>query len=183
MRPVEPGTLRRQRGMGLIEQFICLAVLGLLASVALPALHGMLARGRVAAAHMDFQAGLHYARSLAATENVRVVFCPTRDGRRCSSETRWDGGWLLGPDADRDDQPDGTPLRVTLRQADGVLIRSSEGRPQVIFQPDGSASGSNLTLLFCGDRAQALSLVVAGSGRIRGAPASPLQAASCLTGA
>jgi len=51
----------------------------------------------------------------------------------------------------------------------------------VRFHPDGSASGTNLTLLFCSPASNenALSVVMSNSGRVRGAPATADQAASC----
>ncbi|MEO9077767.1 MAG: GspH/FimT family pseudopilin, partial [Rhodanobacter sp.] len=59
-------------------------------------------------------------------------------------------------------------------------ISSSSGRRDVRFQPDGTASGSNITLVFCEPGSNtALSVLVSNSGRIRGAMATPAQTADC----
>ena len=143
MQPRRTRTLGRQSGISLIEQIMVCAIAGMLGCIALPSLHGMLINHRIRAAQLDFAAGLRYARAVAAGENVRIVFCPTRDGRHCSNESQWDEGWLLGRDSDHDNQPDREPLYVGRRRAGQVMVRSSEGRRHVLFHPDGSTPGSN----------------------------------------
>jgi type IV fimbrial biogenesis protein FimT len=110
-----------------------------------------------------------------------TVFCPSRDGQQCADEERWDHGWLLAADRDHDNQPDGLPLHVNGNYAERLSIQSSAGRRHVRFQADGSARGSNLTFVFCrrGEVGQALRVVVANSGSVRGALASSDQASAC----
>ena len=171
-----------QRGSSLVEQIMVLAIIGVITGIALPPLHRLLSRNRLQAAQGDFMSALQHARSTAAIAGKRTLFCPSADGSRCSEDTRWDRGWLLGHDADGDHQPDGGPAFTGAAYARGLRITSSNGRHEVRFQPDGSAGGSNLTLLFCepGGDNPALSVVVSNAGRIRGAPASAAQAARCL---
>lgn len=175
------GFHRRQRGVTLIEQIMVLAIIGVLTGMAVPPLRHLLARNQVQVAQTDFISALQHARETAITSGKRTLFCPTRDGSRCSNELRWDSGWLLGHDTDRNDQPDHGPLYTGAGYGNGLTIRSSVGRHLVRFGPDGSAGGSNLTLLFCPptSTAQALSVVVANSGRIRGAKATAEQVATC----
>lgn len=172
---------RRIRGTTLIEQIMVLAIMAVLTGIAMPPLRRLLSRDQVRVAQTDFMAALHHARATAATSGIRTLLCPSRDGRTCSDQGRWDSGWLMGHDADRDDQPDGGPLYVGHGYHDQVLIHSSRGRHVVRFYADGSAGGSNLTVVFCApDNADhSLTVVVSNSGRIRGAPATSNQAASC----
>jgi len=178
-RPFRPA--RRQQGLTLVEQVTVLAIVGVLASLASPSLGRLLHRNALQAAQTDFIAALHHARETAVTSGKRTLFCPSVDGAHCSDAAHWENGWLIGHDADRDDQPDCGALRVGHGYAGRLAIRSGSGRRVVRFYPDGSASGSNLTLVFCtlSGTARALTAVVANSGRIRGAPASARQAASC----
>ncbi len=171
-----------QRGITLIEQIMVLAIVVTLVGVALPSLHRLLSRNRLQVAQSDFMGALQHARSTAATTGKRTVFCPSPDGSQCSGSTRWDHGWLLGHDIDGDHQPDGGPSYTGGSYASELRISSSAGRHEVRFKPDGSAGGSNLTLVFCepGEHHQALSVVVSNAGRIRGAPASAAQAVACL---
>jgi type IV fimbrial biogenesis protein FimT len=171
------GGRRRVRGVTLIEQVMVVAILAVLAGVACPSLAGLLHRQRLQVAQSDFIAALNYARGEAVTRQARLVFCPTRDHSRCSEETRWEGGWLVGLDRDHDNQPDSAPLRTGENYAQ-LIIQSSEGRRHVTFLPDGTAGGSNLTLLFCSvSQTQApLRVVVSNSGRVRGAKPDTRQA-------
>jgi type IV fimbrial biogenesis protein FimT len=169
--------------MTLIEQVTVVAIVAVLACAASPSLTGLMRRGRMQSAQMDFLQALGYARNEAVTRQVRVLLCPTFDQVRCSEESRWDSGWLVGVDRDGDDQPDGPPLRVGAGHG-RLRIRSSDARQHVTYLPDGSAPGSNLTLVFCHrDRAEgALTLVVSNSGRVRGSRPGGEQVAGCLAG-
>jgi type IV fimbrial biogenesis protein FimT len=171
---------RQQRGFTLIEQIMVLAIMAALTGAVAPPMHALLARNRVQSAQMELIAGLQHARGTAVQSGTRVVFCPSRDASRCSNETLWDGGWLLGTDRNHDNQPDGAPLRVGGGQT-RVTIQSTAGRRYVAFQPDGSSPGSNLSIVICdaGGGGAPLSVVVSNAGRVRGASATPAQAAEC----
>ncbi len=181
--PGKLGLLCTQRGVSLIEQIMVLAIIGILTGIALPPLQHLLGRNRLQEAQTDFITALQHARSTAATSGKRTLFCPSPDGNHCSGDTQWEHGWLLGHDTDGDHQPDGGPS-YTRNTYTGLHITSSHGRHDVRFRPDGSAGGSNLTLLFCepGGDGQALSVIVSNAGRVRGAPATAAQAASCRHG-
>jgi type IV fimbrial biogenesis protein FimT len=177
-----PRHCRRQRGMTLVEQIMVLAIMAVLAGIAAPPLRSLLNRNLLQVAQTDFIAALQHARQTAIFSGKRTLFCPSHDGGTCCDDTRWDNGWLLGHDANVDDQPDKGPLYTGPGYGGKLIVRSSAGRHLVRFRPDGSASGSNITLVFCQphDSAHALSVVVSNSGRIRGAPASAEQAAACV---
>ena len=172
----QPTSPPEQHGVTLIEQIMVLAIVGVLIGIATPSLHKLLMRHALQTAQVDFIAALRHARSTAVTSGKRTLFCPSTDGAHCASTTHWESGWVLGVDANHDNQPTGAS------RTSNFLILSSTGRQLVRFQPNGSASGSNLTLLFCQVDGQAptLSVVVSNSGRVRGAPATAEQAASCV---
>lgn len=174
------GSPGKQLGVTLIEQIMVLAIIAVLTSIAALPLRQLLGRNQLQVAQTDFIAALQHTRGTAITTGRRTLFCPSRDGRHCSNETRWDGGWLIGHDADRDHQPDNSPLR-TGRGYDTISIVGNSGRLLVRFQSDGTASGTANTWRFCrqGSSDQALIVVISNSGRIRGAPASASQAAEC----
>ncbi len=175
------GPPRRQRGVSLIEQIMVLAIIAVLLGIATPPLRQLLGRNALRVAQTDFIAALHYARETAVMSGQRTLFCPTVDGSRCSEGTQWESGWLLARDGDGDDQPDGRPLHVGNGYGDKLIVRSSSGRQLVRFRPDGTAGGSNITLLFCqpSSAKDALTVVVSNAGRVRGAPANAAQIASC----
>jgi type IV fimbrial biogenesis protein FimT len=172
---------RSQAGISLVEQIMVIALVAVLAGLAWPPLGHLVRSQRLRGAQFAYVAALRYARSAAVEEDTRMLFCPSADGRRCGGHDDWAHGWLLARDRDRDGHPDGAPLRVG-RMAPHLSILGTAGRDQVRFLPDGSALGSNLSLLFCppGGRGHVLLVVVANSGRIRGARATPAEAAACV---
>ena len=175
---------RAQGGFSLIEQIMVLAIAGVLTGIALPSLHHLLSHNRLQVAQSDFINALQHTRSTAAITGKRTLFCPSVDGSRCSNDNQWEHGWLFGPDIDGDHQPDGHPSYTRSAYAPGLRITSNSSRHDVRFQADGSAGGSNLTLLFCepGRDSQVLSVVVSNAGRVRGAPATAAQAERCRQG-
>lgn len=172
---------RRQAGFSLIEQIMVLAIIGILAGVATPSLQRMLSHHELQVAQMDFISALQRTRQAAVMSGRRSLFCPSVDGGSCSSDIRWESGWLVAHDSNGDDQPDEHPLHVGNSHRGKLIIQSSNGRHVVRFHPDGTASGSNITLLFCqpSHASDALTVVVSNAGRVRGAPASAAQMASC----
>ena len=174
-------TCASQRGASLIEQIMVLVIIASLAGMATPPLRKMLSRNQVQTAQTDFISALQHARQTAVTTGKQTLFCPTVDGAHCSEAVRWDTGWLLASDVDLDNQPDGTPIYAGAGYGGKLAIVSSSGRRFVRFHPDGSASGSNLTLLFCSPSSidNVLAVVIANSGRVRGASATADQAAGC----
>lgn len=170
-----------QRGTTLIEQIMVLVIVAILAGIAVPPLRQLLTRNQLQVAQTDFIAALHQARETAVMSGQRTLFCPSPDSSSCSDQTRWDSGWLLAHDQDGDHQPDHGSLYTGHGYEGKLIIYSSTGRHYVRFSPDGSANGSNITLLFCqqGKAAGALSVIVSNAGRVRGAPANAAQAAQC----
>jgi type IV fimbrial biogenesis protein FimT len=167
--------------MTLVEQIMVLLIITTVTSLSIPVMAKLLGRNHLQVAQSDFIAALRHARETAIMSGRRTLLCPSRDGSSCGNDARWEDGWLLAHDADHNDQPDSRPLRVGSSYRDRLIIRSSTARPIVRFHPDGTAQGSNLTLLFCqrSGAERVLSVVVSNAGRVRGAPASAAQAATC----
>jgi type IV fimbrial biogenesis protein FimT len=174
----------RQRGITLIELLMALAVAGILLAIGAPAFGSLLARSHRQSAEAALQVSLMHARELAITRSEQVVVCPTKDGRNCTTDELWQEGWMIGVDADHDRNPD-----AVLARFDGMPqlmhIVSSRGRSRVVFQPDGSAGGSNaqLTICYTGDSKEGRAVIVANSGRVRTAPADTEHLNTCLAGA
>lgn len=173
-----------QAGISLIEQVMVIAVIAVLACVAVPSMRKLVHGHRLQSTQFTYIATLRYARSMAIEENSRILFCPSADGRHCKDAADWTQGWLIARDRNHDGQPDGSPLR-TGRVPQRLTVLGTAGRKHVRFLPDGTALGSNLSLLFCtaDDSRQALRVVVSNAGRVRGAAATPEQAAACMAAA
>jgi type IV fimbrial biogenesis protein FimT len=169
--------LHHVRGFTLIEQTMCVAVLSVLVCLGIPSLRSLLGGTHLQTAQADLFTALQYARTTAVTRQQAVVVCPSRDGQQCSDDTEWNAGWLIGKDNDRDGHIDETPLR-TMPGDSALSIRSTSGRRLVRFLPDGSAAGSNLTLLLCAQGSHdARQVIVSNAGRVRST--SPNYATVC----
>lgn len=173
--------LPTQDGFTLIEQIMVLAIIAVLCTVAAPPLRQTMLRQELRSMQGEYMAALNHARGRAVMHGVSTLLCPTTDGASCSDDSVWDHGWLVAHDGDHDSQPDAAPLTIGMASGKHVRVRSSSGRSHVRFRSDGSALGSNITLLFCLPEhpENALSVVVANSGRIRGAKATADQIATC----
>lgn len=167
--------------MTLIEQLLVAVIAATLACIGLPALWRAVATSETRQAQTELLNVLNHARSLAAQTGRVTVACPTHDGRQCSDEASWDSGWLVGFRGDRQGRIAGPPQLRRDNPARALNIRSTQGRRSVQFQPDGSAGGSNLTLLICrrhGD-GRTLSVKVSNAGRIRGGKGTETETLQC----
>jgi type IV fimbrial biogenesis protein FimT len=61
-------------------------------------------------------------------------------------------------------------------------LRTTAGRTRLVFQPDGSAAGSNVTFTLCDGRGpqRAVALVMNNAGALRAVPAAAAQAQACV---
>jgi type IV fimbrial biogenesis protein FimT len=178
----------RTRGYTLVELVITLAIVATLVTIALPAFGRLLGRTRSQVARSDLEFSLNQARLAAVNRNLHVVACPSVDFDDCAPTTRWHPGWLVFADLDHDGhRSSDEPVIATNQARDaGVGILATVGRLRVDYRPDGSAIGSNVTLTVCDRGAQAAdasTIVVGSTGRVRHGQATPAAAAACLAAA
>lgn len=170
----------RHAGTTLIEQIVTIAVIGVLSAIALPALGTLRKRAALQSAQLELMATLQHARGVAVTSGRATQVCPSSDGTGCAESPRWESGWLVTHAARGKDEVEPPPLRARPGYA-GITILGDSGRKRTRFRPDGSAGGSTNTWRLCrhGNPDDALVVIVANSGRVRGAPATREQAAQC----
>lgn len=176
---------RHECGFTLTELMIALAIAGILAMIGAPAMGNLLARTRDASTEAAVATTLRHARTAAIMRNVRVLVCPSRDGRQCNPGDDWQHGWIVAKDADHDGEPDtGVPV-ITVQAAmpSGTRVITSLGRGEITFQPSGSAGGSNARFTICHARGHdGKAVIVSNSGRVRAADADPDRLRQCLAG-
>lgn len=152
--PTEP-----EGGFTLLEILISLAVVGILAALAAPALGQFASEQRLGTTMSQLTAELNFARAEAIKRNARVLFCArSATAPACSGRADWQHGWLVCYDANFDDACDaGTatdpnPVRLgpTLRSG----LRLTANTALVRFNPVGTSNGA-ATLTLTGDWAGA----------------------------
>lgn len=87
-------------GFTLVELVVVMVIVGILASIALGDLVGILKSERMSAQNNDLLSDISFARSEAMRRGTRVTMCPTSDQASCGND--WSQGRLIFADSDRD---------------------------------------------------------------------------------
>ncbi|MBK1699940.1 GspH/FimT family pseudopilin [Thiococcus pfennigii] len=140
----------RPHGLTLLELLMAIALIGILLSIGAPTFADLVARNRMAVAVNALIAHLQFTRSEAIKRGVPVQLCPSADGATCTGGQAWHLGYIVTTD----EKDPAARLRVGgALDPNAIQIRSN--RYRVIYQPLGTAGGSNQTFLFCDQRAAA----------------------------
>jgi len=159
-----------------------MGIAALLLAAGVPALRSLLTAQRLQAATASLQSGLLYARSEAIHLGVPALACPGQAGAGCAGDAPWDQGWVVF--TDRDDDGQFGPGDVLLRAGPPlteVSVTSSLTRRRLRFLPDGSAPGSNATVLICSADGSGTpwQIRISNSGRIRSLQTPDPDSAGC----
>lgn len=167
--------MRREYGFTLIELMIAIGLVGLLLSMAVPALDSFVSNARQTGAINDFVSSMHIARSTAITTNLRVTLCASNDGSNCNSDT-WTDGWLVFTDRDSDQNVDGDDRIVASNGAvENLDISSAEFADFLMYRPNGrvmnaSVNGNSGQFTVCdrrgADRAKVMIVDLSGRPRL-----------------
>lgn len=174
---------RHSAGFTLMEAVVVASIASILAGIAVPA-----AQGAIEAAHNGAAKGALLESWLGSVSHAtntgsEVVLCPG-DAGGCRSSSDWSHGWIAFADldGDRNRSPNETLLKQTDPLGGKVHLRSTSGRNRVVFQPNGSNAGSNITWTLCDGRGadRATTIVVSNQGRIRAGSPSSVAAHACM---
>ena len=161
---------RDQQGFTALELIVTMAIITVLLTMGVPAFENYGWNLRMKTAMDQLQTDLNLARGQAISQNSQTVICPASDGNDCSGQSVWQGGWIVFTDLNGDrHRQDSEPLHRLAGAVRMLNINSSRSRSFLRFFPNGSAPGSNISILFCDKRgaAQAGTITVSNSGRIR----------------
>lgn len=127
--------VNRPRGFTLAEALVCIAILGILATMAAPVFTGILERQRVALLADRFAASLATARATAMAQRRPVMVSPLQPA------SGWAGGWQICIDLDNDQAcgpTDPTVARTNAARSNVVLhLTSSVSADDIRFAPVG----------------------------------------------
>jgi type IV fimbrial biogenesis protein FimT len=173
-------------GFTLFDALLGMTIAVLLFGIAVPNYRDAVAQTHATAARSAMTMTLFDAMRDATVHGRQVVVCPSPGGTGCSDGTDWTDGWIAFIDLNNDRlRGVGEPLTDRQEALQGhVRLHSTQGRPKIVFQPNGSNAGSNVTFTLCDRRGhrEALRLVLANSGRLRALPAQTGPALACTAG-
>ena len=165
---------RHERAFSLYDALVTLTVVSTVTTVAVPSFQQLISSQRMSGAVNSLVTALHLTRSETIKRGERAVLCPSSDGRACRNNsvggTVWEEGYLLYIDRNGNHEFDADEMAVRMFGAtEGLHIRSSAHRDHVTYQPNGMASGSNITFTFCDKhgRGAPRAVIVSNSGRPR----------------
>jgi type IV fimbrial biogenesis protein FimT len=160
----------QQRGFTALELMVTMAIVAILLTAGVPAFKNYGWNLRMRAAMDGLQTDLNLARSRAISHHIQTVICPATSSSGCSGFSDWQDGWIVFTDLNGDkNKQDGEPLLKSADAVEFLEINSSRSRNYLRFYPNGTAPGSNITILFCDQRGaeKAGTITVSNSGRIR----------------
>ena len=161
---------RLQAGFTALELIVTMAIVAILLATAVPSFKNYGWNLRMKTAMDVLQTDLTLARGHAISHNIQTIICPVSGADDCSGEPSWQSGWIVFTDLNGDRQKqDGEPLLKKAGAVELMEINSSRSRSFLRFYPNGTAPGSNITILFCDRRgaSEAGAIIVSNSGRIR----------------
>lgn len=121
-------------GFTLIELMVTLAVVGILAAVAVPAMTSLIAGNRLAGASGELASSLQLARSEAIRRNAQVTICASINGTTCTASTDWSTWIVTGRD---NAAAAGAANDVILAHTAPGALRVSGPSAGIVFRPSG----------------------------------------------
>jgi type IV fimbrial biogenesis protein FimT len=162
-------TRKHPAGFTLFETMICLSIIAIVGSLAVPGFSGLMLDNSRAIAVNNFIHALYLARSESIKRAGVVSICKTRDGETCANDAQWNGGWMVFANDDRDELPVRDPGEAVIHVYEGWPDGSiSSNRAAYSFRPYAQ-SVVNGTLVFCDRRggAAARAIIISHTGRPR----------------
>jgi type IV fimbrial biogenesis protein FimT len=157
-----------QDGVTLVELLVTVAVVAILLTLGVGGFRTLTANAKMTNAANSLIGHLQFARSEAVKRNAGVKVCPSADGAICLSANPalWQNGYIVAVINDAKEVVYPILRHVDAEEMLGVAI-SSGGRTSFIYQPDGTAKGTNGTLKICDptDPKRIRQVVVAPTGR------------------
>ena len=162
---------QKQAGYSIFDLLVTTMIIGTLA-VGTASMAGLVQQTRITAEVNGLLAQLNLMRSESIKRGYSVTLCKSENGTTCSESSRWQNGWIIFVDKDRDWTVDADEeiIRVQQALAQSVTLRYGETGSyyHLTYAPTGYAS-PNATFSFCDGRgsAGAKAIIVHWTGRPR----------------
>lgn len=169
-----------KQGFTLIELLVCTTILSILMSIATYSYNGIRSYWAVEETRTALYTGFFTAKNQAFISGKSTVICPSSDGVNCLSSPVWQHGWIIFLDNNKNREMDSSDISIFRQSAlsDGIILKSNQGRPRLVFQANGSNGGTNATFTLCNnnDSSRAKNIIISNTARIRTAPINAILA-------
>lgn len=161
----------KNRAFTLIELLICISIVSILMTSAVPAFTQLLDKRKVDVHKQRLVKTLQLARTTAVTNNKKVTLCPTQSGSSCTSN--WSSGYLVFIDdnGDREFTNNEEILYqfISTDEKSSVYWRAFGTRSSLQWLQTGITNHQNGSFILCYDNQPEYSrgLYLTKAGRIR----------------
>ncbi|TQR63808.1 GspH/FimT family protein [Acinetobacter sp. RF14B] len=141
------------RAFTLVELIICIALIAIMVTIALPYAHGYFSRQEAKAIPAKLFSINRFARSQAAVLHQNVVICPSQDALTCHP-TQWNKSLIVFIDRNRSRQVDPGEHILHIDQLNlkygNLSWRGTLRTPSITYQSNtGLPIGSNGSFYYC----------------------------------
>ncbi len=160
------------RGLTLLELIISVAITTIMIGITVPVTGNIISTNRISGQVNELRGGLALTRSEAIRRNQHVVICKSIDGNACSKRGRWDMGWIVYADENRNRKRDDDEEIILIRNRNNtgyrIDYRAFGSKNYVAYRPTGFTK-TNGTFIVCNaqNANYARALILTKTGRVR----------------